>query len=206
MVPAMAEPRSTTAGEAATPIVGPMSTARRQLTIVERARAGDREAFEALVASHVDRAFRTALAILGSEADARDATQDAFIKAWRELPKLREPDRFEAWLGRIVVNSCRSALRTRGRRRIREIRVDDAVADTLPGRGRPLDERAGEIDRLNRAFERLSVADRTLLALHYLEHRSLVEMAGVLGIPEGTVKSRLFAARQSFERALEVAR
>lgn len=203
----MAEPRSTTVDNEAMSIGGPgTGTGRRQMTIVERARAGDRDAFAAIVESHLDRSFRTALSILGSEADARDAIQDVFIKAWRELPRLREPDRFEAWLGRIVVNACRSALRSRGRRRVREIQIDEIVAGGLAGRGRPLDERAGDMDVLNRAFERLSIGERTLVALHYLEHRSLAEMAAVLGIPEGTVKSRLFAARQSFERALEAAR
>jgi RNA polymerase sigma-70 factor (ECF subfamily) len=172
--------------------------------MVERARVGDRDAFEALVAAHLSSTFRTALAILGSEADARDACQEAFLKAWRELPRLRDIGRFDAWLGRILVNACRSALRTRRRRHVREIRVEDPSAARLVARAQSVDDRLGQFDSLQRAFERLSVAERTLLALHYLEHRPLVEIAGMLGVPQGTVKSRLHAARRSLVRALEV--
>ena len=178
--------------------------ARHRALTVERARAGDRDAFEALVESNLVTTFRTSLAILGSEADARDATQEVFLKAWRELPGLREPDRFDAWLGRIVVNTCRSALRTRNRRRLREIQVDVPETGGLRSRGPALEDRVGELDVLQSAFERLTIAQRTILALHHLEHRPLAEFSTVLGVPEGTVKSRLHAARQSFERALEV--
>jgi RNA polymerase sigma-70 factor (ECF subfamily) len=168
---------------------------------VERAAAGDRAAFDRLIDARLEPTFRTALAILGDEADARDACQEAFIAAWRELPRLRETDRFDAWFGRIVVNACRDALRSRHRRRVREIDVDDATSAALPSRSRPLDERIVEIDALQRAFERLSIPERTILALHHLEHRPLSDIAGILGVPEGTVKSRLHAARRSFERA-----
>jgi RNA polymerase sigma-70 factor, ECF subfamily len=193
--------RSATAVEERFPVT---PAERHRLLIVERARSGDREAFEALVESNLGATFRTALAILGSEADARDATQEVFLKAWRELPRLREADRFGAWLGRIVVNTCRTARRTRERRRIREIDVEQAAAQTLRSRGPALDERIGDLEVLQKAFERLPIPARTILALHYLEHRSLAEISAVLGVPEGTVKSRLHAARQSFERALEV--
>ena len=175
-----------------------------QTVILERAREGDRDAFEVLVTANLSSTFRTALAILGSEADARDACQEAFLKAWRELPRLREIGRFDAWLGRILVNACRSALRTRRRRQVREIPVDDPSTTPLVARARALDDRLGEFDALQQAFDRLSAAERTLLVLHHLEHRPLIEIAGVLGIAQGTVKSRLYAARRSLERALEV--
>jgi len=201
----MAEPRPSLASFEEIPahaLTGPPMSPRALM--VERARAGDRDAFDALVAAHLSSTFRTALAILGSEADARDACQEAFLKAWRELPRLRDIGRFDAWLGRILVNACRSALRTRRRRHVREIRVEDPSAARLVARAQAVDDRLGEFDALQRAFERLSVAERTLLALHYLEHRPLVEIAGMLGVPQGTVKSRLHAARRSLVRALEV--
>ena len=88
-----------------------------------RARAGDREAFELIVLAKGEPLFRTALAILGSEADARDATQEAFIAAWGSFARLRDTERFDAWLGRILINECRMALRKR--RRVREVAVDD---------------------------------------------------------------------------------
>src|SRR2546427_4123169 len=200
----MAEPRPSLASFEEIPahaVTGPPMSPRA--LIVERARAGDRDAFEALVAAHLSSTFRTALAILGSEADARDACQEAFLKAWRELPRLRDIGRFDAWLGRILVNACRSALRTRRRRHVREIRVDDPSATRLRARVPSLDDRVSELDVLERSFERLSIAERTLRALHYLQNRSIAETGEVLGVPQGTVKSRLHAARRSFERALE---
>ncbi len=175
---------------------------RRERLIIELARDGDRVAFDAIVETRLGQTFRTALAILGSEHDARDAVQEAFIKAWRELPRLRRLDRFDAWFSRIVVNTCRTALRSRGRRQVREIRVDEG--STLPSRAPRLEDRVGDLEARERAFERLSADERAILALHHLEHRSLAELADALGVPEGTVKSRLHAARRSFERALEV--
>ena len=173
--------------------------------LVEQAQAGDRSAFEALVEQRLDRAFRTARAILGSEADARDATQETFIHAWRELPRLRDPERFDSWLGRILVNSCRQALRGRRRRFVREIAASDLNYEvaTVDCRGEAPDDRAASADALERAFERLSADERWVLVLHHLEHQPLAEIAAMLAIPVGTAKSRLFTARQALARALE---
>jgi RNA polymerase sigma-70 factor, ECF subfamily len=201
----MAEPHRSVANFVEIPTGAPSEpVAPLRTVLVERSRAGDREAFEAIVEANLSSTFRTAMAILGSEADARDACQDAFLKAWRELPRLRDTGRFDAWLGRILVNSCRSVLRTRQRRHVREIPVDASAATHLRARGRALDDRLGDFDALERAFDRLSVAERALMTLHYLDHRPLAEIGQLLGVPEGTVKSRLYAARRSFERALEV--
>jgi RNA polymerase sigma-70 factor (ECF subfamily) len=176
--------------------------------LVERARHGDHDAFAILVDSRLTPTFRTALAILGNEADARDATQEIFLRAWRNLPELRDPDRFGAWFGRIVVNTCRTAIRGRRRRIVREISVE-----VLPEQGgqlaSPMDrhaDRFAEGDLLERALDRLSVADRTLLALHHFEHLSLEDIGARLRLHPKTVKSRLFSARRSLERALEVER
>ncbi len=180
----------------------PGDVARRERLVIEQAQRGDRVAFETIVEARLGQTFRTALAILGSEPDARDAVQETFIKAWRELPRLRELDRFDAWFSRIVVNTCRTALRSRGRRQVREIPVDEQ--SPMQARGPRLEDRVGDIDALERAFERLSADERAILALHHVERRSLAELAATFQVPEGTVKSRLHAARRSFERALEV--
>lgn len=179
-----------------------------ELSLVERARRGDEEAFAAIVRGRLSATFRTALAILGNEADARDATQEIFLRAWRSLPEVRDPDRFGAWFGRIVVNTCRSSIRGRRRRIVREISVGSLPneGEELASGSRPHDARIAELDVVGRALDRLSVGDRTLLALHHFEHLPLVEIAGRLGVPEKTVKSRLFSARRSLERALEVER
>ena len=136
-----------------------------ETALVQRASRGDHEAFSALVDARLAATFRTCLAILGNEADARDATQEIFLRAWRSLPELREPDRFAAWFGRIVVNTCRTAIRGRRRRIVREISVG-----ALPGDGdqlvsgeSPHDVRTADLDLLERALDRLSLADRTLL-------------------------------------------
>lgn len=176
--------------------------------LVEQARAGDRAAFEALVRLKVDAVYGTALAILGHEADAQDAVQEAFVAAWRSLAGLRDADRFEAWFGRIVVNACRMSLRRR--RGVREI--------AMPGRGdgdgrssgsseppsgdRPLADAAASADTFDRAFERLSIDDRTLLVLRHRDELPVADIAARLGIPAGTVKSRLFTARRALERAI----
>src|SRR5512143_2268208 len=174
--------------------------ARSEVALVERASRGDRDAFGLLVARRLEPSFRTALAIVGNEADARDIVQDVFLTAWRELPRIRESGRFDAWLGRILVHACRSHLRTRRRITIRELPVDSFAAETHPAgpRGeRPFDDRTAALDAIERAFNRLSVAERALLVLHHGDHRNLSEIALTLGIPVGTVKSRLHAARQS---------
>lgn len=179
-----------------------------ETALVDRARRGDHDAFGALVDGRLATTFRTALAILGNEADARDATQEIFLRAWSNLPELRDPDRFGAWFGRIVVNTCRTAIRGRRRRIVREISVGSlpGEGELLASKASPHDDRAADLDTLERALDRVSVVDRTLLALHHFEHLSLAEIGERLGVPGKTVKSRLFSARRSLERALEVER
>jgi RNA polymerase sigma-70 factor (ECF subfamily) len=172
--------------------------------LVERARA-DRDAFEVLVHRHADAAYRTAYAIMRNEADARDAAQDAFVQAWRQLGSLRDAGRFEAWFGRILVNTCRNALRSRRRRLLREIPVDPVPAADAEHRDPAplLSDRSADVDRVQRAFLRLNPDERLLLALHHGESRPVEEVAALTGAPIGTVKWRLFAARRSLARALE---
>jgi RNA polymerase sigma-70 factor (ECF subfamily) len=174
--------------------------------VVGRARNGDRAAFEIIIDERLEATFRRALAILGNEADARDATQDAFVRMWRSLPQLRDNDQFEAWFGRIVVNTCRSAARGRGRRTVREIQVASLPdgGENLPTHDVGHDVQSVAVDATERALDRISAADRTLLALHHYEHLPLERIGTLLGVPTKTVKSRLFSARRSLARALEV--
>lgn len=167
------------------------------LDLVERARLRDEDAFADLVRPRFEPLLRLASAITGDEIDARDALQETLASAWGQLPSLRDTERFDAWLTRILVNACRLVLRRR-RRRVREIRLEPSIAD------RPTETMASVLDRLalDRAFERIGTDERAILALHHLEERSVAEIAGLLGIPIGTVKSRLFAARAALAREL----
>ncbi len=188
--------------------VGSIGDRAGETALVERARHGDHDAFADLVDRRLAGTFRTAIAILGNEADARDATQEIFLRAWRNLPELREADRFEAWFGRIVVNTCRTAIRGRRRRIVREISVGalPGEGDQLRSAAQPHDDRAADLDVIERALGRLSTSDRTILALHHFDHLSLDDIGERLGVPAKTVKSRLFSARRSLERALTVER
>jgi RNA polymerase sigma-70 factor (ECF subfamily) len=172
-------------------------------SLVERARSGDRHAFDALVRDRIDAVYRTSLAILGDHADAADATQETFVSAWRHRAELRDPDLFDAWLGRINLNACRMALRRRGRRGLREIRPRDSDDGNEPTSTEPaFDDRTAEADAFDRAFARLSADDRAVLVLHHLQERPVAEIAAALGAPTGTVKSRLHRARAALESAL----
>ena len=173
----------------------PVST---HVALVRRAASGDTAAFEQLVAARADRSFRIARAILGNDADASDATQDAFVAAWRELPRLRDPESFDPWLRRIVVNAART--RIRGRRRVHEISLDDSHDRRQPGPTLP--DQVGDTELLSHAFDRLDADKRSILVLHYLEHESVASIAAALGIAPGTVKWRLSEARAALGRAL----
>ncbi|MEX2546559.1 MAG: RNA polymerase sigma factor [Chloroflexota bacterium] len=159
-----------------------------------RSRAGDREAFDLIVAAKAETVYRTALAILGNDADARDAAQDAFVAAWRKIRDLRDVDRFDAWLGRILINHCRSALRRRGR--VREVGLEE-VLETKAA--------VGSFDGtdFDEAFGRLSVDQRAILVLHHLHGYGIRDIANWLGIPSGTVKWRLSRARGALQQELD---
>jgi len=167
-------------------------------SVIERARAGDGTAFDELARSRIDSVYRTALAILGSPADARDATQEALVAMWRGLPSLRSADSFDGWLYRITVNASRMALRRR--RGVREVSlIVDSEDSTDPYVYASPPPDSG----FDHAFGRLSVDQRALLVAHHLDGFSVADLAVRLGIPEGTVKSRLHTARGALEKALE---
>ena len=178
---------------------GPIETAKDH-SLADRARNGDLDAFEELMHARIDAIYRLSYAIVGDEADARDSTQETFIAAWRRIRGLRDPDRFDAWLQRIAVNAARMTLRARGRRRVREIPSGDiARLSAMSDRSQP--ERS-DADLLGSALGRLPVDQRAILVLHHLEGQGIAEMAEVLEIPVGTVKSRLHSARQALQAAL----
>lgn len=185
-----------------------VSIVARDEELLNLAAAGDADAFDALLAPRLDRLFRMAVAITRSEPDARDATQDACVLAWRELPRLRDHDRFDAWLSQILVNSCRMLLRSNRRGMIREISMDDPLRPatrTQPAVAAEVD-RFGETQAIQAAFQRLDPDARSLLVLHYVEGRPLAEIATVMGSPVGTIKWRLSNARAALEKALKVER
>jgi RNA polymerase sigma-70 factor (ECF subfamily) len=167
-----------------------------QSTLVERAARGDRGAFSLLVEGRLDRVFRMASAMLGSEADARDVTQDAFLIAWRQLPRLRERSRFDAWLNQIVRNRCRDVIRARRRSLEVELGSHDAV---VPDAANAISEAAA----VSAAFDRLRADQRQILVLHHLHQLRVEDLARQLGIRIGTAKWRLHHARRALERALE---
>lgn len=167
-------------------------------SVIDRARNGDLDAFESIVRARMDAVYRLTSAILGDEADARDAAQETFVAAWRQFPRLREPERFEAWLQRVAVNAARQTHRARRRRRVREIPSSTVAALADREAGAPRDDAAV----LDAALATLPVEQRAILVLHHLEGRTVTEIAGILGIPEGTAKSRLFAARRALAAAI----
>ena len=178
-------------------------------SLVQRAALGDAAAFDALVGTRLERCYRLAWSILANDADAADATQDAFILAWRQLPHLRDAAAFDGWLNRIVANAALMA--RRHNRRLREVHVESAEDEEdvhLVDVGRTGWSDAGidaisDNDRIQRAFARLRAKDRALLTLHHVEERPVADIALSLGIAEGTVKWRLHQARRALERAME---
>jgi len=177
--------------------------------LVGRARTGDAAAFEVLVDSRIDRCYRVAWSILANDADAADATQDALVSAWRQLPRLRDSASFDGWLNRIVTNAALKARRHRVRLREVSVRPAHPGEETPqpepapdPRNRTPMDEYVDN-DAIARAFDRLRPKDRMILVLHHVEERPVAEIARSLGIPVGTAKWRLHAARQALEKAME---
>ena len=168
---------------------------QRELT--ERAGRGDHDAFALLVAASIGHLTAVARLIVRDHELARDAVQEAYIRAWRDLPGLRDPDRFDAWLHRLTVNACLDALRRRRRRPI-EIDIHPLV---LPSAVDQFGQVANR-DQLERGFVRLPPDQRAVLVLHYYVGLSVPSMADTLGIPLGTAQSRLGRALAALRAAL----
>jgi RNA polymerase sigma-70 factor (ECF subfamily) len=176
-----------------TPASIPETRATRRAELVAAARGGDRRAFEELVAPDVPRALGAARILVGSPSDAADAVQEALLSAWRGLDGLRDAEAFPAWFRRHVV---RAALRLAKRPRVSDLaEVDAFVPDDL--------DRHVERRQLGRAFDRLDDRDRTLLTLHHFWGLPVAETASHLGIPQGTVKSRVHHAMTRLRAAYD---
>src|SRR4051794_20483601 len=166
-----------------------------QRELVERARRGDHDAFAGLVDPALARLDAAARLILRDPELARDAVQEALIRAWRDLPGLRDPHRFDAWLHRLTVNACLDLAR---RRRRRPIEVEISPLDS-PATSDPSGALADR-ELIDVALQRLDPGHRAVVALHYLLGMPLPEVAVSLGIPLGTAKSRLHHALAAMRR------
>jgi len=160
--------------------------------LVERAQRGDREAFDVLMGAAYHRLYAIARRILRDGYAAEDAVQDALVRAWRDLRGLRDRDRFEAWLHRLLVNACQDQVRRR-KRRPQEVAVVEIEQTAGEDRIRQLIDR----DELERAFLRLPIQQRAALVLIHYVGLSGSEVAAILGIPAGTVYSRLHYGAQA---------
>jgi len=166
--------------------------------LVERARNGDHDAFTRLVVDRADHLHATAYLILRRRDSTEDAVQEAFLRAWRDLPRLRDPDRFDAWLRRLLLNACIDRLR-RERRMQAEI-VSDMGRSTSTS---DVSSTVADADALSRAFTRLSPEQRAVVVLSHFEDLTTSEIASALDIPRGTVKSRLHHALRALRAALD---
>ena len=166
--------------------------------LVEAAQHGDRAAFVDLVRARTDRLFAVAQRILRDIDRAEDALQDALVIAWRDLRSVRDPDRFDAWLQRLVIHVCLNQA-TRERRRTARLHVlpidGPAAPDDLLS--------VGDRDLLDRGFRRLPPEQRAILVMHHYLGYAPTEIAENLGIPAGTARSRLHNAHRAMRAALE---
>jgi RNA polymerase sigma-70 factor (ECF subfamily) len=169
-----------------------------QRDLVDRAKRGDEEAFDALARQVGDRCMSIASWILRDADLAEDAVQAALVRAWRELRTLRDPDRFEAWLHKILTNECyaEARRRTRWSAKIRVLPVPDA---TDAGGVLTVNDR----DQLERAFRRLTLEQRSVLVFHHVIGLPIAEIAERLGIPLGTAKSRLRNGTAAMRASIE---
>ena len=165
---------------------------------MEAAQGGDREAYVDLIRVRSDRLFGLARRILRDVDRAEDALQDALVIAWRDLRSLRDPDRFDAWLHRLLVNVC-IAQATRERRRTVNLRVLPVDGPAAPDDLLTVADR----DLLERGFRRLPPDQRAILAMHHYLGYAPSEIADALGIPPGTARSRLHHAHRAMRAALE---
>lgn len=170
---------------------------QRDLAI--RAREGDHDAFNALAATSLGRLYAVACLILRDRDRAEDATQEALVQAWRDIRGLREPDRFDAWLHRLLVRACYRQARRDRRRALVELKV---VPESEP-REVGFELSIAQRDQLDRGFARLDLNQRAVLVLHHYLGLPLTEAAEILAIPTGTAKSRLHRGLATMRAALQ---
>ena len=167
-------------------------------TLIEAARSGDEEAFASIARGSADRLFAVAHRILRDVGRAEDAVQQTLVTAWRQLPELREVDRFEAWIHRIFVHACYAEAK-RARRWSANVRMLSVDGPSTPDTALSVATR----DALDRGFRRLPPNQCAVFVLHHYLDLPLREIAETLGVPVGTVKSRLHYATESLRAALE---
>jgi len=177
---------------------GPGRDDRLDRDLVEQAQRGDREAFAILARTHGDRLVQIAQRILRDIGRAEDAVQQTLVNAWRELPALRDPDRFEPWLHRLLVNASYAEAR-RGRDWNANVRVLPLEGPSGPDESMSIDNR----DRLERGFRRLPPDQRAILVFTHYLGLTPTEIAERLGIPVGTANSRLHYAERAMRAAIE---
>jgi RNA polymerase sigma factor (sigma-70 family) len=175
-----------------------MAGADMQAGLVERAKGGDQDAFAQLAAASVDRSYAVAYRILRDMHLAQDATQQALLSAWRDLPTLRDPERFDAWLHRLVVRAC-YAEAGRDRRWAAGVRLIPSDRTAVTDAASAIADR----DELERGFRQLSPEQRAVLVLHHYLGYQLTEIAETLEIPVGTARSRLHYATRQLRAAIE---
>jgi RNA polymerase sigma-70 factor (ECF subfamily) len=168
-----------------------------QRDLVERASRGDHDAFAALVGATIARLESVARLILRDPELARDAVQEAYFRAWRDLPGLRDPDWFDAWLHRLTVNASLDVVR---RRRRRPIEVE--LTPSTPQAMRDPTGLVVDRDELDAGFRHLTPELRAILVLHYYVGMTMPTVAQTLGIPLGTAQSRLNRALTGLRRAM----
>jgi len=167
--------------------------------LVERAQRGDRDAYEALARAVSRRLYLIAHRIVRDTDRAEDAVQQALVAIWRELPNLRDPDRFESWSYRVVVRACLAETR-----RTRRLGVTvSPLSEEQPAQGRDAFADIAIRDELDTAFRQLSPEHRAVIVLHHYVGLSLGEIAEIMGIPYGTVGSRLHHATRSMRASIE---
>jgi RNA polymerase sigma-70 factor (ECF subfamily) len=170
-----------------------------QRDFVLRARNGDHDAFTALAAGAFDRLQRTARLILRNDDRAADAVQESLMAAWLHIRAVRDPDRFDAWLHRLLVHAC-----YREARRVKEREIEEIEMTAAETRGNgDAQDRTAMRDQLQRGFRRLTAEQRAVLVVHHYLELPDGEAANVLDIPLGTFKSRLHRASAALRAALE---
>jgi len=169
--------------------------------LVARASKGDRDAFASLVHQVSGGLYAIAFRILRDTGLAEDALQNALVAAWRQIPHLRDPERFEAWIYRVLVNACYVEVR-RNRHWTVQVRV---MPDPEPA-GPDSTYLSADREELERAFARLPIDQRSIFVLHHYVGLPLVEIAETLGIPPGTARSRLHYATRALRTAVEADR
>jgi RNA polymerase sigma-70 factor, ECF subfamily len=184
------------------PEESPRSGDWMQVELVERAQAGDHEAFSDLARGSFARLFGAARLILRDEDRAQDAVQDALVLAWKHVRALRDPEAWDAWLYRLTVRACYRLARSARRRDVVELHVEPERPSEPAGQDQDFTGVLVERDRMGRELGRLPVDQRAVMVLHFYLDLPLTDVADILDVPVGTAKSRLHRGLGALRSAL----